>query len=560
MNSEKAPTQRVRSWSEATVSLFKAIASQFRILVRRLLLYAVLVVRWLFKPTLQKAINLVAAIILLGVVAVALGLILRFLSPKEIIQISAFEIISFDSTSSTQGGKALADLVVDDLHRMLEVANQFTGSNASRKTYSHLRDLPEIPVDTTYGIEIKGISLDVLVATWKHLRYREFRISGDLIIVEKENRRLTLRYETEGRANNFDVTSTAADIEKNLQHLALQILGEINTEAAARYLLQQYVTCTNTLDCRTFYKDALTFCHDWMQKAPNNAYAVYYLGFMLARSTHEEDALPFLERSIALGNPLFLPMNTKGVVLLHQGKLTEAREIFKYVLQKRKIPTVMLNLGNVEERLGNYDEAQSWYSEALKTDSEYVGASLALGQLLSIRASYQEAARVYRKALELEPRRKGILYGLAFALARDGRFEEALRECNQAWRLSPDGEARIDKAMVLIWMNRPAEAVGLLESFVAEKSDNYDAQYQLSLAYLENGDLKSAEARASAMMNQWREIAGLHYLMGKILEAKGDEAGSKSYLDKVGLLDPGYLFTSFNVPEISFVLSKMPKH
>jgi tetratricopeptide (TPR) repeat protein len=294
--------------------------------------------------------------------------------------VSAFEIFSCESKSDEQKGKALADLLVDDLHEILAKAKDFTGNAYSSKDmYPPLpeRSLPQIPVDTTYGIEIKGISLDHMLATWKHLRYREFHVSGDVIKIADGQLVLKVRYETEGRANSFAVPSSPAMLEDNLKILALNLIADISPETAQRYLFQ----AVNCPQCGVNWIKAQNFCFDWLKRAPHNPGASYCLGYVLAWNGPPQDSLPYLEQSIALykkkhhfweEDNSYAPLDAEGIALIRAGSYGDALKAFKASLKARKTATAMMNLGVVAELQGNYKEAQKSYLKASKMEDGYV--------------------------------------------------------------------------------------------------------------------------------------------------------------------------------------------
>jgi tetratricopeptide (TPR) repeat protein len=483
----------------------------------------------------------------------------------ETIQVAPFELFTGDSKIDEQKGKALADLLVDDLHQILEEANQFSGNSYSSKKANRPRlDLPKIPVDTTYGIELKGISLDQLFATWKHLRYQEFRVSGDMIKVADGQFDLKVRYETEGRANSFEVRSSPANLQKDLRMLALKLMGEISPLAAERYLWQESLNCPQCKEVAgTKPKD---FCWDWLTRAPQDPEAVYCLGYLLAVGNSPHDALPFLEESTALfkkkrhffwqTDNSYGPLNTKGHVLIHEKKFDEAAKALKASLKARKMPGAMMNLGVVAESEGKYADAQKWYLKALKMDRDYVGALMNLGHSYLMENSYQQAADNFRKALELEPGKEKALIELSFALAREGRSPEAHQTCEEALRLGMEQQNRLyaAEAMIDVLTREPSKAVGVIQS--RNNRPEKDLLYQLMLAYLEERDLPAADRVASDLRDRWSrngEDSEIEYALGRILEAEGDRIGADKHLKNI---PSSTVFDSYLVKEVEFALGR----
>jgi len=206
----------------------------------------------------------------------------------------------------------------------------------------------------------------------------------------------------------------------------------------------------------------------------------------------------FLDRSMELDTKSFPAMNMKGVLLTRHGHFHEAEAAFQDALHIRSNPTAMQNLGIVKQLEDKYGEAEIWFRKAIHEEPTYTGALLALGNLLLFTSRNAEAAGVFRDALKLEPGRTSALTGLSLALAQDGKFAEALHNCDRVLNLDQGRvDAMTDEAAVLVYMQKPDEAIAQSKAAIA-KQDTPDAHYQLIMAYIEKGDLSTAQ----------KEIAG----------------------------------------------------
>jgi tetratricopeptide (TPR) repeat protein len=478
--------------------------------------------------------------------SIILALILRVASPKTQITVSAFETFAIDQRTNTLSGKVLADLVVDNLHRMLDQAERFSGSAfSSKKTYAPVPDMPHIPVETSYGIEIKGVSLDGLASTWNHLRYHEFVISGDLLSGPDGGSIIRVRYASEGRANSFESDSLRMDpvaVQEAISVLALHLLEDINPEAAARYFMARLYNCV--LDCAEARDRAVTFSKDWTNKEPENARSFFYLGNALMNTEHPVDALPFLNRAFDLDGNLDLALNAKGTVLVGEGKIGEAESAYKAALQIRTSPNALMSLGVVAARQGHYQEAESYYRKSLAEDPKYVGAYLNLGAVLLRDSKSAGAVEAYRQVRYLQPRNDAALQGLVLSLLKDGRADEALRECEQAERLAPDDVAPlIDEGIVYLRTKQTDRAVHHLQA-IFEDSSSREAQIQLAMAYLEEGRPDSALALLDPVLSVTPDDARIHYLMARVLIAQGKIPESRKHADESERLWPGFKYTT----------------
>ncbi len=482
---------------------------------------------------LLKALGAIGTIAIAIMVLIAIALILRFVSPKSQITVSAFQVFTTDPKSSGRSEKALSDMVVDDLHRILEEASQFHGNDySSSRNFSSIPDMPHIPVGTSYGIEIKGISIDQLLATWSHLRYREFQVSGDLIETAGDHEELLIRYVedrflSQGRANSFEepIAPDSGTIKKAASDLALKVMAEISPEAAVRYMLSQHFKCRS--NCEEALDKLVSFCWDWEKRKPRNATAAFYLGYALADTHHPEDGLPALDWALKLNPKLYLALNNKAYILGEAGRYDEELRALQDSIRIHVTPNALLNVGIVYLRRGQYLEAEKYMRKALKEDPTFYGAYFDLGTALRDMGRNADAAEAYRNALQLRPDSVGALSGLTFVLAMDGKLEEARQECERAKHLDPDSAGPLIAEGRALLLAKRADEAGDQFRAALEKRNDAEAYMQWAIAYLAKGDLEDARSKLEWLQNNLAPntdkytVARIHHLLAIVLERQG---------------------------------------
>jgi Flp pilus assembly protein TadD len=117
----------------------------------------------------------------------------------------------------------------------------------------------------------------------------------------------------------------------------------------------------------------------------------------------------------------------------------EAKDSFKQVLALDAVNCEALNeLGFVEGKLGNNEQAKLYLNKALSIDAGYVQARVNLGSILFAQKQYLQAVSLWRQAVLLKPDLAEAHYNLGMALLQCGlvkQADEALRKC---LTLSPD--------------------------------------------------------------------------------------------------------------------------
>lgn len=115
------------------------------------------------------------------------GYVLGKIYPEYMVTVQPFEIVSETGNHSSLTGKNASDIVVDILNDAASHAAQFHGTDyysidvvAGAQPVS-LHQAIKVPIETSYGIELKGISVDSILHLYDRARYDQWVISGDVV-------------------------------------------------------------------------------------------------------------------------------------------------------------------------------------------------------------------------------------------------------------------------------------------------------------------------------------------------------------------------------------------
>lgn len=166
------------------------------------------------------------------------------------------------------------------------------------------------------------------------------------------------------------------------------------------------------------------------------------------------------------------------------------------------------NVGHALENEGNFEEALSYFKQAVKIQPDDIGAHINVGRTYNNLKMYTEAERAYLKAKSLFPRIKpgesyqariapnhlNVFINLANLIARNQtRLEEADFLYRQAISMRADYvQAYINRGDILMKLNRTAQAQEVYEKALLYDSENADIHYNLGVVFLEQG--KTAQA------------------------------------------------------------------
>jgi tetratricopeptide (TPR) repeat protein len=128
--------------------------------------------------------------ILLSLICLALwlftGYVLNKIHPEYMVTVQPFEISPELGNHSSLSGKSASDIAVDILNDAASHAAQFHGTDyykyvgAGAQPVS-LHQAIKVPIQTSYGIELKGISVDSILHLYDRARYDQWIIGGDVI-------------------------------------------------------------------------------------------------------------------------------------------------------------------------------------------------------------------------------------------------------------------------------------------------------------------------------------------------------------------------------------------
>ena len=208
------------------------------------------------------------------------GFILGKLDPEYTVTVQQFEIAPELAKKLSLSGKSASDIVVDTLNDAETHSSQFHGTDyyeydGTVSQSVSLKDKIKVPVQTTYGIEVKGISLDNILQLYNSRRYQQWVIGGD--IFSAANGMVgRIRLNREDAAQFWETAPSAnASPTELIRNATYAMLASVSPELLARSYLQQ-----------RRYAEAAAVLRDWEIAEPQNWKPTYYLS--LAYSYQEK--------------------------------------------------------------------------------------------------------------------------------------------------------------------------------------------------------------------------------------------------------------------------------
>jgi Flp pilus assembly protein TadD len=176
---------------------------------------------------------------------------------------------------------------------------------------------------------------------------------------------------------------------------------------------------------------------------PEDGLGWYGLGFAYMRNSQSEKAEEALRKAIALGGTNAVWHRDLGAVLAARGAVEEARREYDLALQLNPAnPTPYINIGNLERRAGDLEQALANYRKAEAVDSSLSIALHAQTQVLQELKRDDEAAAVFLRWVAVRPNEHATRLQAARFLHQIGRSGEAVDLALEGVRRAPgSGEA-----------------------------------------------------------------------------------------------------------------------
>lgn len=244
----------------------------------------------------------------------------------------------------------------------------------------------------------------------------------------------------------------------------LQRLSRMGGEIAR---VRQRLTDDAAVQAREIYLSTL-------RREPNNVRLhENYAEFLEAR--HElEAAVVEREKVCELAPLYYFPYYALGLDLKDAGDLPKALEALRQAnALKPGEGDILLELGTVYARQGNWEQARQELEAARRLRPEEPRAALFLGEVLWKLNRRSEALASLRDAIRLDPSNWQPHYRLADDLAKGGDFAGAAAEYQEVLRLGPDNvKAKLALAVVLLNLGRESQALQQLDEAAKLEPDN----------------------------------------------------------------------------------------
>lgn len=265
-----------------------------------------------------------------------------------------------------------------------------------------------------------------------------------------------------------------------------------------------------------------------LQADPRHIDALHLLGVAAHQSGHNEKAVQYISRAIALGggDPVF--HGNLGEAYQALGKLDEAARCYRQALRlDPSAPQAHLRLGDIHRVQGRFDSAELEYQEALRLRPAYADALEKLGVVLRERGDPAGAIAHFEQALEIDPTLIRVYEHMATTLRAQRRFGEAMEIYRRGLVHNPQAsEFHFGLGLLHQHLRQFDEALASYREALRLNSHNASAHNNLGAVLKDLGRLDEALACYREAVAIDPELPGVYYNRGAALAAQDrvDEA------------------------------------
>ena len=239
--------------------------------------------------------------------------------------------------------------------------------------------------------------------------------------------------------------------------------------------------------------------------------------------------------------PIHLSLR-QGLALLEQGRLDDARAVFRAILRQDKRQfDAQYFLGAIAMQTGEFEAAKAHFAHAARIDPRALGALIGRADALFALGRFVAALRGYDAALALAGHLDELHTKRANTLLALGRPDDALAGFDRAIALNPNAAlAYYNRGNTLLELKRYAEAAESFDQAIARAPGDADAHYNRGIALLELKQHDMARAAFDSAIALRPGHAESHYNRALTLQASRQFADALVSLEQAIGLSPDY--------------------
>jgi protein O-GlcNAc transferase len=255
-------------------------------------------------------------------------------------------------------------------------------------------------------------------------------------------------------------------------------------------------------------------------------------------------------KSLAADKDLYPALNLMGLLRLHQGRPAEALPYIERALALQPgTPETITNYGIALDGVGSYGKALEAFETVMKLSPNDSGALSNRGALLAKLHRHEEALVDFDRVVVHDPVNTDAWTNRGLTLVALGRPEEALESYHRVLQLRPDRvEARNNSGLALMAMGRARDALAEFDRVLQEKPDHAGALVNRASVLRSMGEVDQAlQSYDRALEIQPNMPEALASRANCLWTRKNDVARAIADLERLVAIRPNYPYARGNL-------------
>lgn len=201
--------------------------------------------------------------------------------------------------------------------------------------------------------------------------------------------------------------------------------------------------------------------------------------------------------------------------------------------------------------MGEFDQALQAFRRSAELDPDFLGAWTGIARVLLQREETEKALELLERLRAASGGAAHVMSLLQAACVQAGRLEEAAalgvdwsaksspgRDPWQAEFRPFQGKPLIERVREHLQASRARAAVELLEGFLAEGSEDWNAHGYLALCYFQLGRVDEARGTLEVALARDPDNALVLAVLAAVQEGSGERAAALATFERILVLDP----------------------
>jgi tetratricopeptide (TPR) repeat protein len=233
---------------------------------------------------------------------------------------------------------------------------------------------------------------------------------------------------------------------------------------------------------------------------------------------------------------------TYGVALFQHGYLDAAAASFQQVIaQKPNNPEAYYNLGTLNLRRNDLQQARQYLEQTLKLRPNYPEAWNNLGMIAAQQGQAEEAIQNFQESLRQRPNYAVALLNLGNVYRRQGAFDKAQELLSRALEIQPnDAEVNYSLGMFYAQQGQMQPAANYLEKAIELRPDYPEALNNLGVLFVRGKDYSKAEEQFKTCVRVAPKFDQSYLNLARLYVIQNDKEKARDVLLELLRIQPGH--------------------